>query len=93
MLKSKLFWYMNMGGAVGGWIFIVFGLAAPMEGCALHTAWWIVLLVWTIAHPLELAMSVPVGKKAGLSLERTLVMTMIFGFTWWVPVKLGVFTR
>jgi hypothetical protein len=46
-----------------------------------------------VGHPLELSMSLPAGKRAGLSLERTIVMTLIFGITWWIPLKLGVFDR
>jgi len=91
MLKNKQIWYGNMAVALGGWLFIFFGLFVNFESCALQTAWWVVLLVWTILHPLELAISLPVGKKAGVSLEKTIVMTLIFGFTWWLPVKLGVF--
>jgi hypothetical protein len=93
MLKNKLVWYVNMAGAAGGWLFIFVGLAVNFESCFIQTAWWVVLLVWTILHPLELAISLPIGKKAGVSLERTIIMTLIFGFTWWLPVKLGVFER
>lgn len=35
--------------------------------------------------------SLPAAKARGLSLERAFAKTMLFGFTWWVPLKAGVF--
>ena len=81
-----------MGFAVAGWIFIFWGALSPFAG-VLNVVWWVVLLLWAVGHPLELAMSLPVGKRAGLSLQRTIAMTLVFGITWWIPLKLGVFER
>lgn len=92
MLKNKLFWQGQMVFAVAGWIFIFWGALAPFSG-AVNFAWWVVLLLWAVGHPLELSMSLSVGKRAGLSLERTIFMTLVFGITWWIPLKLGVFDR
>ena len=82
-----------MGFAVAGWLFIFWGALTDVSNPALGTAWWVVLLLWAVGHPLELVAALPVGKKAGLSLERTIAMTLIFGITWWLPLKLGVFER
>jgi len=90
MLNNKNFWYGNMVGAVVGWIFILFGAASPFSG-VLYGLWIIVTLLWVIGHPLELTMAVPVALKAGYSPGVTVVNTLVFGITWWIPVKMGVF--
>ncbi|MFO8049235.1 MAG: hypothetical protein R6U29_09405 [Desulfosudaceae bacterium] len=91
MIKSKLFWQGNMVGAMAGWIFILYGLLAPLPTGLVQGLWWVVLILWVVGHPLELAMSLPVGKQAGIKTNRTIVMTLVFGITWWIPIKLGVF--
>ncbi len=93
MINNKMFWKGQMGVAVVGWFFIFWGALASISNPALQTIWWVVLLLWAVGHPLELMASLPVGKRAGLSLERTVVMTLVFGITWWIPLKLGVFER
>jgi hypothetical protein len=32
-------------------------------------------------------------KERPASMVQTILMTMLFGFTWWLPVRLGVFGR
>lgn len=86
-----MFWYGNMAGAVVGWLFIFIGAFASFKG-GLHTIWLIITLLWAVGHPLELLAAIPIAKKAGFSAEKTLVNTLVFGITWWIPVKLGVFT-
>lgn len=90
MSPSRMFWHGNMAGAVAGWIFIFAGAAAHLEGL-FHTLWLIIAVLWGLGHPLELLISVPIAKKAGFSPEKTVVNTLVFGLTWWIPVKLGVF--
>ena len=93
MFKSKLFWYVMMMGAVAGWIFSIYGLFCPYRNDVIKVIWMAILLIWVIGHPLELFMSIPIGKKAGLSIRRTVIETLLFGFTWWLPLKLGVIKR
>jgi hypothetical protein len=90
-MKSKLFWYVNMAGSVAAWIFIFYGAFLTKLQGASHTFWLIITLIWCIAHPLELFMSMPVAKNAGISAGKTIVMTVLFGVTWWLPLKQGVF--
>jgi hypothetical protein len=91
MINNKLFWYGNMAGAVAGWIFIFSGALFHFTG-GIHALWLAITLIWGIGHPLELAMSMPIARKAGFSLKETIVNTLVFGITWWIPVKLGVLT-
>lgn len=90
MLNNKNFWYANMAGAIVGWIFIIIGAASPFSG-ALHIIWIVVALLWVVGHPLELITAVPIARKAGYSPGATVINTLAFGITWWIPVKLGVF--
>ncbi len=91
MMENKMFWYANMAGAVLGWCFVFYGLFASFESGMVNTLWWIVFFAWCFGHPLELTQSLPIGKKAGLTPETIFIKTMIFGLTWWVPLKNGVF--
>ena len=93
MMKSRMFWRGQMVFAVAGWVFIFWGLMSPFSVAAVRYVWWAVLLLWAGGHPLELFSSVPIGRRAGLSPERTVAMTLVFGITWWIPLKLGVFDR
>lgn len=91
MFNKKPFWYGTMTVAVAAWPFIFAGAICPFGG-GLRTFWLTITLVWGISHPLELVLSVPIARKAGFSMPKTIVFTLIFGITWWLPVKLGVLT-
>jgi hypothetical protein len=41
----------------------------------------------------ELLTSIPIGKKAGISTGTTVLKTLVFGFTWWLPVKMGILDK
>ncbi|HQI81662.1 MAG TPA: hypothetical protein PLR71_08890 [Deltaproteobacteria bacterium] len=91
MLKSRGFWYLMMAGAVLGWVFIVVGLVRPFRNETLKKLWKSLALTWLVGHPLELVLSRGIGAAAGVSPAHTLVKTIVYGFTWWLPVRLGVF--
>ena len=91
-MKSQALWKGLMTGSVMGWVFIFWGVFFPFQG-GLKILWLIVLLGWAILHPLELATSLPIGKERGLTPEQIFIKTMLFGFTWWLPLKLGVFEK
>jgi hypothetical protein len=91
MLKSRGFWYLMMAGAVCGWLFIITGLVKPFKNETLKKIWKSVAMTWIFGHPLELAVSRGIGAAAGIAPVKTIVKTIIYGFTWWLPVKLGVF--
>ena len=90
MFKGKLFWYTMMAGAIGGWIIGISGLVRPSKNDVIKKGQQAVLCIWALGHPLELLISSRVGKKMGVSLLRTTIKTLLFGFTWWLPLKLGV---
>ncbi len=90
-MNKQTFWKGLMAGSIFGWLFIFWGVFCPFDGGFLKILWICILLGWAILHPLELAMSLPIGKEKGLTPEQIFIKTMLFGFTWWLPLKLGVF--
>ena len=90
MFKSKAFWYGNMAGGVGAWIFGIYGILCPFENPMVRITAIIIFWSFLLLHPLELIMAIPICKKAGIPLWKTIVFTMIFGFLWWLPVKMEV---
>jgi hypothetical protein len=93
MLRSKGFWYLMMAGSLAGWVFAIRGLIRPYEHEGIKRIWKNILLGWVVGHPLELGLAIPAGKAAGISVLKTVLKTMLFGFTWWVPVSLKVFRK
>jgi uncharacterized membrane protein HdeD (DUF308 family) len=89
MLRNKGFWYFLMAGAIALWIGVIclgFVLFPNNTGSAL-----LFPCVLFLMHCAEIPVSSKIGRDKGLSLARVGVKTIIFGFTWWVPVKKGVF--
>jgi hypothetical protein len=46
-----------------------------------------------VLHLFELKTALRVGREKGLSTLRTVVKNLVFGFTWWVPLKNGIFIK
>jgi hypothetical protein len=46
--------------------------------------------MWGRGYPLKLISSISIGKKAGISTDKAVLKTLLFGFTWWLPMKMGV---
>ncbi len=92
-MMKKAFWLLLMVGSLLGWAFAITGLIKPFEDEKLKKIWKCVFCTWAFGHPLELGLSLGIGKKAGLSGLRTVIKTLAFGFTWWVPLKLGIIKK
>ena len=91
MFQMKGFWYFLMLGAIALWIgviFLGFVLFPNNTGAALLVPGALFLM-----HCVEIPLSSKIGKERGLSTARVVVKTIIFGFTWWVPVKKSVFDQ
>lgn len=89
-MNSRGFWYILMAGSLGGWLFTIYGWLFPIEQGVLKTIWVAVALVWMVVHPLEIFITLPIGKKAGVGPVATALKTLLFGFTWWLPLKKGI---
>lgn len=91
MLDSKLFWYGNKVGAVLGWVLVIYGLIFSFDSGMMRLLWLIVLIGWGFGHPLELTQSLPIARKKNIPLKTAVIKTLVFGLTWWIPLKRGVF--
>jgi uncharacterized protein YhhL (DUF1145 family) len=90
-MDSKLSWQVQMGLSVAIWVFIIYGFFVPFSG-TVRTVWMVCTVLWTVFHPLELFISIPIGRKAGVSLPVIVIKTLLFGLTWWKPLKKGIIT-
>jgi hypothetical protein len=90
MFKNEKFWYfVIMPGAVAGWIFVLYGLLFPIQDENIRMVWLAVAFLWGAGHLFELAISIPIAKSKGISLKTSIIKTIIFGITWWLPLKFG----
>ncbi len=90
-MNSKLFWRMLEIGALGLWgLTIVAGYYLFPES---HLSAWGIFIGLLIVHASELSISLKIGKEKGISIQTTIIKTLILGFTWWVPVKKGIIEK
>ncbi|MBN2282367.1 MAG: hypothetical protein JXO48_00590 [Deltaproteobacteria bacterium] len=90
MLKRKEFWYVLMFGAVALWIIVIIFGRLLFESPAGRALLPVALLA---LHCIEVPHALRVAGKRGFPSSRVMINTIIFGFTWWVPVSRGVFNR
>ncbi len=91
MLEKKGFWYLLMFGALVLWVgVILLGLLLFPENTAGKAALPAALL---LLHCAEIPISLKVGAAKGLPPSRVIVKTALYGFTWWLPLKKGVFDK
>jgi hypothetical protein len=46
-----------------------------------------------VIHALEIAVSWKIGKDKQIPASMIVLKTILFGFTWWVPLKRGILVR
>ncbi len=93
MFTSPALWkFVLMPGSLFGWAFAISGVLFPYEGL-MRIIWLTVFLIWAVVHPLEIFISWDIGKSKNLSFVRTAIKTILFGFTWWLPLKMGVIDK
>jgi hypothetical protein len=87
MTLSKIFWGFLM--VCTGALYLV-GL-----GLLLFTEWKIageiIIICVVLLHLAESNTALKIGREHGLSDAVTMFMNMAFGFTWWLPLKNGIF--
>ena len=88
--------YIAMLIPIIGWIYIGVGLIFP----SLLQIHWIFFIIWIIdiflsvvVHGAQLYISIPAGKKEKISIWKIVLYTMLFGATWWKPLRDGVLTN
>ncbi len=56
-------------------------------------AGWVLIGLLVLLHLSEMRTVLRIGEEKGVGLARILVMNLLFGFTWWVPLRMGVIER
>ncbi len=90
-MNSKKFWQLNMAGSIGLFILtLVVGYVLFPENHFKAMGLFFGLLV---IHAAELPISLKIGKLSGFSHKTVVLNTLLFGFTWWLPVKRGIIVK
>jgi len=68
-------------------ILTIFVWAAGIYLWIANGFWYVAAAVFAL-HLAEVFMKgIPIGKRAGKSISYSVIMTLIFGFTWWLPIQ------
>ncbi|MFT7126406.1 MAG: hypothetical protein ACI9HX_000076 [Pseudoalteromonas tetraodonis] len=90
-MRSRPFWLLSNIVLLAFHIVATYTLFTNPDAFGL--IWIKVWLIMFIAHVFELPIAFLATKERPASMVQTIFMTMLFGFTWWLPVRLGVFGR
>lgn len=89
-MNNKSFWYFLQFGAIVLYVIsIPFGywLFPGTNLCA-----WSIFAGLFVLHTAEINIARKIGRGKNISLLRVVVKTLLFGFTWWLPLKKGIVT-
>lgn len=89
MTQKPAFWYALQASTLLLYALLIGGgylLDLPALGWGLYGALFLL-------HIFELKTALAVGREKGLSTARTVVKNLIFGFTWWVPLRRGIVNK
>ena len=90
-MSKRIFWYGLMTGAVLLWAgSIALGVYLSSKG---NSYAWLLFGIILLVHTAENKVSFPLGKRLELSPGLVMVKTLIFGFTWWLPLRRGIIER
>lgn len=87
MTELKQFWQVNNAVLVA-----LYMIAAVLVIDGRTDHWGVILVaVILVAHVLEIPLAMKMLKEKNPSIGRLVVGTVLFGFTWWVPAKKGIY--
>ena len=89
MNKKLAFWLLVQASTILLYILLIGGgyaINKPLLGWGLYAALFVL-------HVFELKTALKIGREKGLSTLRVVVMNLLFGFTWWVPLKQGIIKK
>lgn len=90
-MNSKVFWHALMVGAIALWITVV--LAAILVP-SFSTIAWIIFIALAVLHLLEFPLaSKEISAAKGIPGRTAFIKTLLFGFTWWLALKKGIFDK
>ena len=90
-MNPKIFWYALMAGAIGLWITVI--LVAILFPSISMIA-WIIFIALAALHLLEFPLaSKEISSAKGISGRTAFIKTILFGFTWWLALRKGIFDK
>lgn len=71
-----------------GWLYLAGGVVAAAtdrvpESPVLHSIWWIDAFLSSVVHAAQIPAALRAAEGSGRSRIETVVLTQIFGMTWW----------
>jgi hypothetical protein len=83
MFENQVLWRFLQASVLTAWIVLLLLMAS---GQGSH---WLPLVALALlaAHVMELPMALPLRKHYPIALPVLVAMTVIFGFTWWLPLR------
>jgi acyl-CoA synthetase (AMP-forming)/AMP-acid ligase II len=72
-----------------GWGYFIFGLIWPFENPLLQTIWWADLILSAGVHTLQWVYALPIARTSGFNPKLALLLTFIFGATWWKSLEIS----
>jgi hypothetical protein len=92
MLKNKYFWYALMAGSI-----VLYALSMALGRYLfpgdpfLSRIFFLGLMV---THIIEIPLfSLKIGREKQIPMSMIIMKTILYGFTWWVPLKMGIIER
>jgi len=89
-MNNKAFWYFLQFGSI-----VLYAVSIPFgywlfPGSNLYA--WSIFTGLVLLHTAEINIAKKIGSKKNIPLLRVTVKTILFGFTWWLPLKKGIIT-
>lgn len=92
MLQNKKFWYFLMMGAIVLYVLSIVLGRYLFPGDLLMSHIFFIGLV--ALHIVEIPMvSLKIGREKGIPALTVVLNTLLYGFTWWLPLKKGVIDK
>jgi len=89
MKNKPLFWRLNQLLTILLYELLVFG------GYAFRIPWlgWALFGTLILLHLVELKTALGIAGKHKVRPARAVLMTILFGYTWWLPLKRGIISK
>ncbi len=72
---------------LAGWVFLLSGLVRPYRSRLLRLIFWVDVVLSVGAHAAQIPAALRVAQPLGHSRRHVIVSTMIYGATWWRPLR------
>ncbi|HEY1057522.1 MAG TPA: hypothetical protein VGE55_02190 [Limnobacter sp.] len=85
-MNNPALWRALQGGLIAFWLLAI---VAPILKLNLPWLDTLAILIF-VAHVLEVPLAMSRLRHSGVSTARITIRTLVYGFTWWLPVQKGV---